>query len=643
MKSITVSIAEWVMRNADCADRMTEHSQSDVKRTGTRGAVIVPRVFTLLLLALVTTVSADISFSVKADRTQAAVGEQVVITATVVSTKKLKNPAAPPVPASEFTVLRTSQNQRQSSSTQIINNKVIHQKNFTYLFYYFITAKRAGSFTFPALAFTSGGKSYSSSPFILRFTSQQIRNPDVRVSIRTGKDRLFVGEQSVVTLEVAQKSQSSVRLTEQGFIGAINAVEEALGTHFSVSRLFGNQLARRQKRIGGEIYDAFDLPFSIIPLKPATVKIPSIAFEYQELKRVRSRDPFESFFGGSIFGSSVRGVPKVAHSRERSLTATALPTPPKAFSGAVGSDFSLTADIAPRTVAAGEAMTLKINLEGTVHPGALSDPSVPPMDDFEVFTPEKSSRVDTTARGIATRKTYKYLLIPQQQGNYEVPEMQWTYFDPAAETFKTLRAGPFSLAVTEGEARPKAQSRYLTQEEIREVGKDILYIKQPSSLRQWSREPYKNPLFFILFPLPFAMVLGSVLFRIQAGRRDRDRSRAVRNKAYRNAMKKIDKNATTGQTRDLAATLSEAIEQYMTQRFGFAAAGKTLDELSEELSKRDVRMAVINDLRSFQEDLDRFRFAGQYANSDTAPSLIRQARALIGALEKSAKKEKKAK
>ena len=104
-------------------------------------------------------------------------------------------------------------------------------------------------------------------------------------------------------------------------------------------------------------------------------------------------------------------------------------------------------------------------------------------------------QVDTTDRGLLTRKTLKYLVIPRQEGTLELPSISFPYFDPESGTYKTAASDKFTLTVTKGKESAKPQTRYLTQEEISEVGHDIRYIKTDVKLRNERDMPYRNPLF----------------------------------------------------------------------------------------------------------------------------------------------------
>ncbi len=595
-----------------------------------------------LILLTASALHAGISFSVSTDKSQVAAGEQFLITARVVSDKELSNIQPPAIPPSEYyTVVNRSQN--QSSSIQIINGKM--SKEVSTIFHFALTAKKEGSFTFPSLQFTHAGKSYRSKPFTITISKTQQKSRDLTVSVFCSKRSLYVGEQGVLTVRVAHKPGAPINLTDQGFGTIVKTVEETFRKNFAISRLFSNQIGRSQKQINGQVFQVFELGFSLIPLKSGAYTLPAIPFQYESLRRVRRRsvDPFfDDWFGGSIFGDGLQRIPQTAMSGRFTLTVKELPTPPAGFSGAVGS-FALEADVSPRELPAGEAATLKIAIRGNTRPGNMGDVTIPELSDFEVFTPEKATSVDTTVNGFVTRKGYKYLLIPQTEGRREIPAITWTYFDPEAADFKTASAGPFPLSVSKGSGRTAQQSRYLTQEDIRQVGRDIRFIKTPARLKNQSPYPHRNTLFLVLYPLPFLLAVFSGLYRAQSRRRSRERDQFERQQALRRVFKEansLKKTASGLNPEQLTGRIADITEGYITHRFGFAAAGKTLDELREELVNRGVAPEHAGKVADYLRNLDMYRFGGIRPDQQVVNELIATMQGILADLEQYAKKGK---
>jgi hypothetical protein len=586
--------------------------------------------------------------TVYADRTAVSVGEQFTVTMKIVSSKQLGKIPIAEIPANnDFSVLRTSQNQSQSTSIQIINGKMTQSEEITYLVDYSISPRHQGTFTFPALSVSLDGQTYASNPFAVSVgKGMPVDAVDVSVRLFAEKKDIYVGEQTILTLQVSQKMQSASALTQQGFSAFADNLIKALNKSFAVTPLF-KQLGGRQEQVNGEPYRIYRARYSLIALGPGDVIIPSLTMEYVLQKRVqvqRPRDPFEDFFGGDFFGmgQTVQQIPRSVASNPLTLRVKSLPAAPPGFSGAVGQcAFECSAD--PKTVAAGDAVTLKIAVKGNTRSNSLGEITLPAMDNIEAFTPEKHVYADTTEAGITSRKTYSFLLIPRQEGAATIPAIEWAYFDPVAGGYRTLSSQSIELSVTKGKGGKPEQGRYLTQAEIREVGSDIRYIKTPRRLINLPEKPYRNPVFWMLYPLPFLFALFSLLYRVQAGRR-KDAAIAARQKALRAAFRQLDqvkKQGTKLAGPDFLGRIAGITEEYITRKFGFPATGRTLDELKSELAGRGVEEPVISALISFLQSMDMYRFGGSALDHNARSDTLRKSEDVVEKLEKAWRKEKR--
>lgn len=567
-----------------------------------------------ILIFLSSAAFGSVQFNVTTDRNSVSVGEQVIITAKVVSTEKLKDLQTPKVPPSDkFRVLKTSNNQSSSTSIQMINGKTTRTVETTYLFYYFITPLQKESFTFPSLSVVANGKEYKSAPFKISVGTAPAKEKPISFRIDLSKKELYKGEQAILTAKIFKEEGTNVDLPSNSFMAAIETIEKTFSTNFSINRLFTNKLSQSTTVINGKQVTIYSLSFSLIPLKDGKLTLPSIPFEYNEIRQVRSRsrDPFDSFFGGSIFGSSIQRVPATVLSGKRSVTVRPLPPgAPESFNGAVG-NFKLKTDLSTDTVPTGESVTLKIDISGNTRPGNLTDIELKKSNKFEIFTPEKHTYIDTTNNGIFSRKTFKYLIIPEEEGEQTLPMVEWTYFDVNDKNYKTLKGDNLKIYVTKGDAKKdNSQNRYLTHEEIREVGTDIRYIKTDTKLKTDSYRPYTSPLFLLTFPIPFIIAIFSFLYRIQGSLINKNPENRLKRKAYSEALKEISLARKEIKEDETIATLAKILERFIRNKFNISATGSTLTDLKNELNKNVTDSSVINRVIPFIEKLDGFRFSG---------------------------------
>jgi hypothetical protein len=579
----------------------------------------VIRTFSLVVIlgAFAASSAQEISFSVSADRTSVMFGDRIQVTAQIVSNKQLSGSFAPQVSKSDdFDVLGTNQNSSQSTNIQLINGKMMQSVSITYSFYYSIAPKKVGSFTFPALKAVIDGKTYSSNPFAITVGKEAQQAAEVHVVLAVSKRNLYQGEQALLTVKVAQKAGAQVQLSMQGLAALCDRLEKSMSKDFAVVRLFNQLPSKMAMEVSnGEKELAVKMQYALFPIAGGDLAIPPVPFEYASLKRVQGRrgvSPFDDFFpdADQFFGGGVQQVAKSVLSNGIAIHSSQLPQAPSGFSGAVGS-FSMNVGADPKTVPSGEAVTLSVSIRGGTRPGSMGDVSLPQLSDCEVFAPEKHVSVDTTQNGITCLKGYKFLLIPRQEGTLSIPPLSWVYFDPSAAVYKTLSSDPISIAVTKGKTIAAGQTRYLTQEEIRQVGQDIRYIKTSLAGGRQTDRPYRNPIFIILFPLPFLIAVFSLLYKIQAQRYEKDSSLALRQKAAATAKRTVAglrKNAASMPATDFCAKISGCLEDFITHKFGFSATGATLDELRHQLLERHAPLDLVDGLVAFLESMDVFRF-----------------------------------
>src|SRR5271157_559619 len=285
--------------------------------------------FFLLCIFITTSFAQEVNFSATADKTSATIGEQITITAQLVCSKKPGSISAPQLRSTaDFDVLGSNQNQSSSTSIEVVNGKMTQNVTMTYLFYFTIAPKKAGSFTFPALQLNVDGVTYASNPFQISVGKEeaQTQTSDVKVSLALNSKILYVGEQSVLSLQVSVKPQTSAQLTNEGLSGCVERIEKALGADFSVTRLT-KQIKQVQQVVNGETRVLFKIDWAIIPIKPGTMTIQPVSLEYITLRRPQARrrmDPFEDFFGGGFFGGGVEQVARSVVSNALSVRVTQL-------------------------------------------------------------------------------------------------------------------------------------------------------------------------------------------------------------------------------------------------------------------------------------------------------------------------------
>ena len=125
---------------------------------------------------------------------------------------------------------------------------------------------------------------------------------------------------------------------------------------------------------------------------------------------------------------------------------------PDKFSGAVGQfDFDVILD--KDALKATESFQAKIKVKGNGNLKLFNLPSINVPNTLEVYEPEHNENVKITVSGMQGSIEDNYTIVPQYQGKYPIPPLQFSYFDPKTASYQTLRSQDLIVDVFDG---PKA-------------------------------------------------------------------------------------------------------------------------------------------------------------------------------------------
>lgn len=142
-------------------------------------------------------------------------------------------------------------------------------------------------------------------------------------------------------------------------------------------------------------------------------------------------------------------------------TITVLPLPdnaPANFSGAVG-QFTIKGKPANATVAAGENIIYELVIDGGGNIPLINAPAWELPEGFTLFDPTVKEELDKTVSPMRGKKIFTYTFTPEREGEYTVPGIAFSYFDPNSKTYKSLSTDSFSITVTPALNRPASAPR----------------------------------------------------------------------------------------------------------------------------------------------------------------------------------------
>lgn len=263
------------------------------------------------------------------------------------------------------------------------------------------------------------------------------------VVLQVNKTNCFVGEPIVATYKLCSRLKSESRVTKRPSLDG-----------FSVYDMVDMQTASPSvENIGGKPFTVHLIrKVQLYPLQAGTFTLDPVELD-NKVRFIRttastkqSRDPIEQMMNG--LGNQTWEEHNVTLA-SKPVTITVKPLPdakPASFNGAVG-NFTLDAALSTQEVHAEDDATLSVTIGGAGNMPLVNAPSVSFPQGFEAFDATVKEDIDKSVAPIAGTKKFDFLFVPSDTGNFTINPITFSYFDPAANTYKTLSSQPLSIHV----------------------------------------------------------------------------------------------------------------------------------------------------------------------------------------------------
>jgi len=514
-------------------------------------------------------------------------------------------------------------NTSTNSSVQIINGKVTSRAD--YIFAYILRATSEGTFTIPPATINVGGKNYTSNSLTIKVVKGSAQQEggssdsgdtsnDLYVRAFISNPTPYLGEQTVVTY----KLYTTIPVSNLD----LNKISSFPG--FWAKDLLQNnkELSQTRETINGKEYVvAIVRKFALFPQRSGEMtiepgEIGCVAQIQKDNSRRKSSDPFfDSFFNDPFFNKRYENVEKQLFSNSLKINVKSLPTQnkPADFSGAVG-NFTFNTQISETEVKTNEAITLKFTLQGKGNIELIDAPTVTFPPDFEVYDPDVSNNIKANNSGVSGTRTFEYLIIPRNPGDFTIKPVTLSYFDVTKNSYTTLSSPEYKIKVNKGEGQAETISYSdLGKEEIKYLGKDIRHIKLPPyQLRTIGTFFFKSDLFFILLfsPFVFALIILIVWRRTVKQRSDVVKMKTKKaTKVSRKRLKLANSFLKEGKENEFYIEISQALWGYLSDKLNIPKAELSMENVKGILTKKNVKPEITNQFIETLNNTEYARFA----------------------------------
>jgi hypothetical protein len=479
------------------------------------------------------------------------------------------------------------------------------------------------------------GRSYRTDPIPIRVTARRSSSASNRSrrSNAPDEDALFIraepstrsvfrGEQATLTYRLYYHPDYRVRRSRMaGSWDAEGFWREELEVN--------SRPVPRMTTFQGERYKSIVLKrAAVFPTRAGSLQVDPLRIETEVHVPKRSRNLFDRFFSldGEYEEKEIASPPVPI--RVRPLPGSA----PASFHGAVGS-FRMQASVDQRAVEAGEPVEVTVRVNGAGNLSTLPPLPVDWPDAFDTYDPDVSTKLERTGDRLQGRKTFRYVLVPDEAGTFELPAVRFTYFDPAEERYETLQKELPDVRVKGVPASAEADSARTALPAHDIAG----LMAEPSAQVQASSKPlYRNPWAYAALGLPLLALLGVLGYRRRRERLASNPAHARRREARpaaRQRLKEARRLVDDSDQRRFFAALQRALLGYVGRRLNLPKRGLTRDQLDDHLSDAGVPGRQREKVRRLLAQTDQSRFAPADADRTAREAALKRTRSLIDELD----------
>lgn len=575
------------------------------------GAMAAPAMAFLLLFAAR---GFSATFTATLDRNAVTVGESVTLSLTLNGAENAVSPTLPPLP----NLTMTSSGQSQ----QLVINGGQRSMQFTYT--YQLTATQPGDVVIPSIQGRAGGAVLTTQPLALKILPQ---DPAARaaqtnlafIRLVPSKTEVYVGEAFPVEMHLYWQNAKD---------GTVN-IPQLKGDGFLFAQ--GPRPGQTRTQVGNALYNLAVCKLTATALRAGTLTLgPAESTMTLLIPRPGARP---DFFG------RISATEQVFTATSEAAPIRVLPLPrenvPPGFTGLIGT-WSLHVTAGPTNLTVGDPITVRVQIAGN---GPIESLQLPAQSDWRDFTtyPATAKTDLHDPLGLAGRKSFEQVVIPQNHEIKSLPPLRLSFFDPAAKAYRTLSGQAIPLNIRPaGVAAAPPPVLTNAASAAAPVADDIVHIRARLDSGPVAPLLALQPWFLGVQGVPVVLWLALLIRRKRAEslannpRLRRQREVAAR---VRGLLNELRAHAAAQKSAEFFAALFRVLQEQLGERLDLPASAITEAVIDERLRGRGLSDDTLRALHELFQTCNAARYAPVHSSEELSalvPKLEGVLRALQG-------------
>ena len=501
-----------------------------------------------------------------------------------------------------FSSFRVISGPMQSVSNVFVNGKRTYSMTYTY----FITPLKKGVFDIEQASIEYEGNVYKTTPVTINVTEA------VAIPRDPNDPKYIVDEKLHLVAEVSKRSpyvnEPITIVYKLYFAQNVNPTDVDVVDMPKYNDFWSYNVDIPNRNIDTSIYKGERYNFVewrkvvLYPQRAGKLEIKPLSLDVTVNVPTGKRD----FFQRVIYTQ----VPKLVSAGNLTINVKPLPTEgqPDDFSGAVG-NFSIDVSTSKKQLKANESLQAKVKISGRGNLRLFGMPNLQTPSAIEQYEPETSENIRSNLSGMSGSITQSYTLIPQVQGKYPIPSIEFSFFNPKKKTYETIKSSEQLVDVTEGPLANRAVNPTNPSVAV-SIDSPFKFIDLDTSF-----VPINTPTFFrsTLFYLLWGSPLGLVLLYVAYARRKQKQlgdTEGVRmrtaNRMARKYLSEAKRNLNNSE--EFYVALERALHNYLKAKLKMETSDFSKEKIKNILSQIGVEESLVNDFVSVLENCEFARY-----------------------------------
>ncbi len=553
-------------------------------------------------------VAAQVKFEAQTDRDTYGINERIPLVFSI--NNEGDNFQAPKFPG--FKAEGPFINKGNQTSITIINGKMTQKREISTQVIFYLTPTKKGTFTIASASIEYDGTVYKSQPIkitvsdAIQMPSYPGQNPRQQQNYNFGEGIHLVGELSTKNPYVNEPVTVIYKLYFPHNTGVSNLrnFQAPKYEDFWSQYIDMKQLRAERGKFNGKDYSMVVLRKVILyPLEAGAKKIEPFKIDVDAEVPTGRRDWFGQY--------EMTNVEKSLSTGMQTINVKPLPEngKPESFTGAVGT-FDFKVIPSKTALKAGESLDLEVSVsgKGNLKLFTLPKPIVPSA--LELYDPAHTENVQTPVTGMTEKISDKYTIIPQFKGKYTIKPMEFSYYDLASKSYKTITSKEIKLDVAEGDATFVSNKENPNKQTIDK--KEVFqYNKLKTTFVSASKEDFLGSgLFYGLLISPLLLIPAVILLRKQKEAKDAD---AFGNRIRQNnkLVKKYlsDAKKQMGNKVPFYLAMEKALHNFLKAKLHIETVEMSKENIIDLLQQRNASENSINHFIELMNDCEFARYA----------------------------------